>query len=133
MNNELFQLRIKVTEVNEVRHKDRAARLVLFEGIVKGSIFNGVVCAGGVDTQKENFCGVSGLSARYVLSGTDRTGKECKIFVENNGDFNHNFPYTVPHFLTDSEELAWLEEGDYSGMIDNEDGELVIRIFGEEK
>ena len=52
------------------------------------------------------------MSARYMLTGKDKNGKDCHIYVENNGYFDESngpmtMPFkTVPTFYIDSEVLA---------------------------
>lgn len=85
-------------------------KMLPFVGTVKGEIFNGVVAPGGVDTQVTNAVGVRNMSARYMLIGKDSAGKDCHIYVDNEGWFTNGEqpkPFTtVPTFLTDSETLA---------------------------
>ena len=95
-------------------------KMLPFVGTVKGELFNGVVCPGGVDTQVTNAVGVRNMSARYMLSGTDHTGKACHIYVDNEGWFTNGEqpkPFTtVPTFLTDSEALApYLHQNKFRG------------------
>lgn len=125
---EILRLHINVTEVIEVKGFGGTGRLILFDGWVEGKYFNGKIANGGVDTQKEFKDSPGGtLSARYVVVGKDSTGKECKLFIENNGTFNEE--YTTPKIYTDSEELRWLESACLKGKISNVDGELIILIY----
>lgn len=126
---EFLQLHIQVTTVHEVCGGQGKASLVLFEGTAQGEYFNGVIESGGVDTQKE-FGPTPGLSARYILSGKDNQGNDCKIFVENNGAFNA--PYTSPKLITDSKALQWVETAELKGQIRGEENGLVITIYFEE-
>ena len=95
-------------------------KMLPFVGTVKGEIFNGVVAPGGVDTQVTNAVGVRNMSARYMLVGTDKAGKPCHIYVDNEGWFTNGEqprPFTtVPAFLTDSEALApYLHQNKFRG------------------
>ena len=84
--------------------------MVPFKGTVKSELFNGIVEPCGVDTQVVNAVHVRHMSARYMLTGTDKEGKEAHIYVENNGwfdDLHKSMPFhTVPTFYTDSKALA---------------------------
>ena len=84
--------------------------MVPFKGSVKSDLFNGIVEPCGVDTQIVNAANVRHMSARYMLTGTDHTGQEAHIYVENNGwfdDLTKTMPFhTVPTFYTDSKALA---------------------------
>lgn len=132
MKTEVLHIYIDVKGFYEVKGHTGTARMILFDGEAISEYFTGKVLPGGVDTQKEIAVG-SGLSARYILEGKDRGGKECKLFIENNGPFPEDggMIHTVPKIYTDSEDLAFLEEAKLSGVVDNEDGRLLIRIFVE--
>ena len=95
-------------------------KMLPFVGTVKGELFNGVVAPGGVDTQVTNAVGVRNMSARYMLVGKDREGKDCHIYVDNEGWFTNGEqprPFTtVPTFLTDSACLApYLHQNKFRG------------------
>ena len=102
--------------------------MVPFKGSVKSEIFNGIVEPCGVDTQIVNAANVRHMSARYMLTGTDRDGKEAHIYVENNGwfdDLTKTMPFhTVPAFYTDSAALApYLHRNQFVGEgVDEPDG-----------
>lgn len=50
------------------------------------------------------------MSARYMLTGQDMDGSDCRIYVEGNGWFTDGArpnPFkTIPTFITDSPVLA---------------------------
>ena len=102
--------------------------MVPFKGSVKSDLFNGIVEPCGVDTQIVNAANVRHMSARYMLTGTDRDGKEAHIYVENNGwfdDLTKTMPFhTVPTFYTDSAALApYLHRNQFVGEgVDEADG-----------
>ena len=130
MEKEILRIKIDVTGYYEVRGFTGTARMILFCGEAESDYFTGKVLPGGVDTQKEVVTG-SGLSARYMLEGMDHLGKPCHLFVENNGAFPEDggMIQTTPMILTDSSNLKFLEETTLRGVVDNEDGNLLIRIF----
>jgi len=113
-----------------------AGRVVMlpFGGTVRGELFSGVVCPGGVDTQVTDAAGVRSLSARYMLSGTDSAGRPCRIYVDNEGRFAAGelpSPFvTTPTFLTDSEALApYLHRNRFRGEGHPGERGPVIRFF----
>ncbi len=85
-------------------------KMIPFKGSVKSSIFTGIVEPCGVDTQVTNQNEVRHMSARYMLTGKDKEGADCRIYVENNAWFTDGArpkPFrTVPTFITDSKALA---------------------------
>ena len=106
------------------------ALMILFEGTADCDNFKGRVLPGAVDTQKEIYGSVRTLSARYILEGRDKSGKECRIFVENNGAAkNGKIEETTPIVLTDSSELKYLETEKLAGAIAPTETGVVIRIF----
>lgn len=102
--------------------------MIPFKGSVCSEIFTGIVEPCGVDTQVVNAVYVRHMSARYMLTGVDRVGQPCRIYVENNGWFDDRtktMPFhTVPTFYTDSEELApYLHSTRFEGEgVDEADG-----------
>ena len=108
--------------------------MIPFKGTVKSEIFNGIVEPCGVDTQIVNAVHVRHMSARYMLTGKDRDGKDAHIYVENNGwfdDLTKTMPFhTVPTFYTDSPALAaYLHSSRFEGEgVIEEDG-LHIRFY----
>lgn len=130
-----LKLYIYVDEVNVVKSAKGEARMLLFHGNCDTPYFCGEICSGGVDTQIQPDGKPNHLSARYMLKGTDMDGRECKLFIENNGSTNENgeISETIPTIYTDSECLKFLEDIPLCGHLDSEDGTLVISIYGEKR
>lgn len=108
--------------------------MIPFKGSVQGSIFSGVVEPCGVDTQITNQNEVRHMSARYMLTGQDKTGAACHIYIENNGWFTDGArpaPFkTVPTFITDSKALApYLHRNQFVGEGLRDDNGLCIRFY----
>lgn len=118
--------------------KGEVAEVVMipFKGTVMGDIFSGIIEPCGVDTQVVNSAQVRHMSARYMLTGKDRTGADAHIYVENNGWFDDSVPSsggsfrTVPTFYTDSTELApYLHAARFTGEGSIEPDGLHIRFY----
>ena len=108
----------------------RTINQILFDGTAEGELFNGEILPGGVDTQTygvENGC----LSARYTLKGTDYTGRECLMFIENNQP--SGAPKTTPCITTNSEALSYLNSAALSGTLQVLADEVRIEIFEEDR
>ncbi len=73
--------------------------MIPFTGSSDGYYFKGEIVGSGCDTQKFGVEGCPAFSARYLLKGTDYRGKECSIFIENNGD---SLDKCTPTIITDS-------------------------------
>lgn len=121
----VLKLKIDVQGVQEVTGARQTARMILFGGTAEGDFFNGVIEPGGVDTQMDNRDGTGTLSARYSIQGTDREGKNARIFIENNGEYGKP---TSPRVWTDSPALRFLETAALRGHVTEENGQLTILI-----
>ena len=130
MDKEVLKVNVNVTNIEEVKGKFGEACMIFFDGTAEGSGFSGIIGQGGCDTQKQIYGKERFLSARYTLKGTDKTGTSCKIFIENNGSFDKNGNIiTTPKILTDSENLAWLENAELYGKIESKENGVIIHIF----
>ena len=110
--------------------------MIPFKGSVSGEIFNGIIEPCGVDTQVVNAARVRHMSARYMLTGKDRSGADARIYVENNGWFDDSVPAagagfrTVPTFYTDSPTLApYLHSTRFTGEGSMDADGLHIRFY----
>ena len=109
-------------------------KMIPFKGTVQGPIFNGIVEPCGVDTQITNQNEVRHMSARYMLTGQDKAGQTCHIYIENNGWFTDGarpVPFrTVPTFITDSKALApYLHRNQFVGEGKRDESGLWIRFY----
>ena len=109
-------------------------KMIPFKGTVQGPIFSGIVEPCGVDTQVTNQNEVRHMSARYMLTGQDKAGQDCHIYIENNGWFTDGArpaPFrTVPTFITDSKALApYLHRNQFVGEGKRDDSNLWIRFY----
>lgn len=109
-------------------------KMIPFKGTVRGTVFNGIVEPCGVDTQITNQNEVRHMSARYMLTGKDKTGTDCHIYIENNGWFTDGarpVPFrTVPTFITDSKALApYLHRNQFVGEGLRDENGLCIRFY----
>ena len=109
-------------------------KMIPFKGTVRGTVFNGIVEPCGVDTQITNQNEVRHMSARYMLTGKDKTGTDCHIYIENNGWFTDGarpVPFrTVPTFITDSKVLApYLHRNQFVGEGLRDENGLCIRFY----
>ncbi len=107
--------------------------IIPFTGSVKGDIFNGEIAQGAVDRQIIDINGIKHMSARYMLLGKDYKGNDCKIYIENTGDFHIDSPKpfkTIPTFYTDSKVLApYLHRNNFRAEGHREGELLTIKIF----
>ena len=116
---------IKIENNGETVHMETEIGQVVmipFRGTVKGPLFEGIVEPCGVDTQVVNAAKIRHMSARYMLTGKDKDGREAHIYVENNGWFDERngemtMPFhTVPTFYTDSPALIpYLHRNQFEG------------------
>ena len=109
-------------------------KMIPFKGTAQGPLFHGIVEPCGVDTQITNQNEVRHMSARYMLTGQDKAGQDCHIYIENNGWFTDGarpVPFrTVPTFITDSKALApYLHRNQFVGEGKRDDTGLWIRFY----
>ena len=83
---EILRVMVRLDGISEVEGKTGAARMIAFSGEADGPYFSGKILPHGVDTQKSEAGKPLQLSARYMLEGIDCTGKQCCLFIENNGE-----------------------------------------------
>lgn len=127
---EELTIRVILTQINEVKSENSLARMILFEGDCDCENFKGKILAGGVDTQQERDGEPLVLSARYMLEGTDREGKACRIFIENVGVAGEKgTAETKPYICTDSEALKYLCKSELYGTIEPWEKGVFIHIF----
>jgi len=79
---EVLTIQVSTWQMIGVKGKTAEAGMILFDGFCDCENFKGRILPGGVDTQKSFYPEARSLSARYILEGTDRNGKECRIFIE---------------------------------------------------
>lgn len=100
--------------------------MIPFTGWAESDFFTGEIIGTGVDTQRIEKDQMVSLSARYMLEGKDHTGKECKIFIENNGS---SLDYCIPTLVTDSESLAYWQQADLVSTVTPADKGVTVQIF----
>lgn len=122
---EVLRVYVNITGCHEVVSGNKTVRMLTFDGSCDGPFFQGTILPGGVDTQRAEDNETGTLSARYMIEGTDCEGNSCKLFIENNAEFNS---YTVPTIITDSPALKWLEKANLQGRIEEINGQLTIIV-----
>lgn len=129
----ILEIKIETREGFRMETKAGEVSMIPFSGSVDCELFQGIVENWGVDTQIVDASNVRHLSARYLLTGKDKDGNDCHIFIENNG-WLENKPSrsfkTVPTFLTDSPLLAdYLHRPAFYGTGTVEEDGLWIRFY----
>ncbi len=122
----LTEIRVICYEPVTVTGKKGKIVMIPFGGEASGEYFNGKVIGTGVDTQKISSDGKLVLSARYMLEGTDAAGNACRIFVENQGNWDRGF---IPSIVTDSPLLAGWEDADLYATVDGIPGGVLVKIW----
>lgn len=111
---EVLTVHVKIEKTVEMKSDSvDDVLMIMFSGSADGKYFEGQVLPGGIDTQViGKFGDRHTLSARYMLEGKDYTGESCKIFIENNGNFNRKYEdilfRTYPKIITNSKALDFL-------------------------
>lgn len=124
----ILTINVKINGAHELSGKKNKVVMIPFSGEATGEYFTGKTIGEGVDTQIITENSFS-LSARYMLEGTDRSGKACRIFIENNGTSMEN---CKPRIITDSQELSFLETAKLSATVEGIEGGVRVSIFAED-
>ena len=116
---QILDIKIESNGTNlEMKAENAEVVMIPFKGyVVQSDLFSGIIEPCGVDTQVVNAAKVRHMSARYMLTGKDKAGNDCHIYIENNGWFDEregHAPFdptkpmfhTVPTIYTDSPVLA---------------------------
>ena len=122
----LMEIRVTCHEPVCVEGRQKKIVMIPFGGEASGAYFNGSVIGTGVDTQKIGPDGKPTLSARYMLEGTDAAGNACRVFVENEGNWDQGF---TPKIVTDSPLLANWETADLYATAEGIPEGVMIRIY----
>ena len=105
----------------------RTVNIVPFGGTAESAFFKGRVLPAAADTQTCTEGGCE-LSARYMLEGSDCTGADCRIFIENNGTSVDGKTLTKPVIVTDSRALGWLNGAELTGEVTGTDNGVRVDI-----
>lgn len=125
----ILSIKVRCLESIGVKGTDTEVVMVPFTGEAYGEYFSGSIVGTGVDTQKHDIkSGEWNLSARYMLQGTDRYGKECRIFIDNS---LHDENGWHPMLVTDSEGLSEWERLPLTASVDGTENGVLVRIYKE--
>lgn len=129
MKIKILDIHVQIDEYLEVTGHTASAGMLPFHGHATSPYFNGIICSGAVDTQIKKNGQEKHLSARYMLKGTDLTGTECHIFIENEGTLTEGEIITTPKIITDSKNLSFLETASLQGRVISKDNGVLIEIY----
>ncbi len=131
-----FQIFIDDTQNSDMMGPYGGVTFIPFTGKVESDIFTGEIVPGAADIQVENPAGCRNMCAKYMFKGKDSEGKECYLFVENNGWFTRDTakakPYidACPRFITDSLTLgAYLSQARFRSEVHGREGGVEIWII----
>lgn len=125
MSEEILTITVTTYEAEMLEGKASRVVMIPFSAVASGGYFTGKTVTNGVDTQVTTKNGFS-LSARYMLEGIDKSGRKCRLFIENNGTSLEN---CKPRIYTDSEELAFLENAELTAKVECVEKGVIIRIY----
>ena len=122
----LLTIYVNILNGYAVNNGENGVVMIPFTGSAEGDFFVGDIIGTGVDTQMIKKDQLISLSARYMLEGSDYTGKACKIFIENNGS---SLEHCVPAIVTDSEALAFMQQASLASTVTPSEKGVIVRIF----
>ena len=126
MDELLLEIKVAIEEPLKVAGSEKTIVMIPFTAEASGPSFTGRVIGPGVDTQTIGQDGKAFLSARYMLEGTDAVGNSCRIFIQNQGNFETGL---VPTVVTDSPLLMDWETAPLYSTGEGIPGGVMIRIF----
>lgn len=107
-----FVVTVDRENISRLETENGKVAILPFTATVESKLFTGKTLPGAADIQVTNATGIRHMCAKYMFEGKDAEGKDCKLFVENNGFFEPGSQprpfHACPTFLTDSKVL-----GDY--------------------
>ena len=122
---QLLEIHVNCYEAISVKGGKKDIVMIPFGGEAHGSLFSGKIIGTGVDTQTI-VNGKATLSARYMLEGNDAEGHSCRIYIENQGNWETGFH---PFIVTDSLLLREWEESELFSTVEGAPGGVTVRIF----
>lgn len=125
MSEVIMTINVRTFEAQCLESRNSKVVMIPFCAEATGEYFCGKTIENGVDTQITTKNGFS-LSARYMLEGTDSSGKKCRVFIENNGS---SLDTCSPAIYTDSDDLAFLEEAELSANIRCVENGVIVQIL----
>jgi len=125
MNEPIITINVTTYEAEMLEGQNSKVVMIPFSAKATGEYFTGKTVANGVDTQITTKNAFS-LSARYMMEGTDRIGKTCRLFIENNGTSLND---CKPRIYTDSNELSFLESTELTADVECVENGVLIKIY----
>ena len=82
MNKPILEIHIDIAEKGlRMQTELGEVSMIPFAGSVDCELFQGIVEPWGVDTQVVDQTNMRHMSARYVLTGKDKEGNDCHIYI----------------------------------------------------
>ena len=130
---ELFSVEIDEKAVETVNGSTVTVDMQYFTGNITGDYFNGSVLNESSNVTKTYKNGDVTNCAKYILSGTDDKGEECRIFIQDEGLKEEGTFYTSPIIITNSSSLRWMETADIQGQVKtDENGKKTVTYYWNE-
>ena len=123
---EILEITVHCAEGPCVQGRHMRVAMIPFTGEASGPYFHGKIIGTGTDTQKTHSDNAFLLSARYMLEGKDHTGRDCRIFIENNGTAPDR---CIPTVVTDSDALAHWEDAELFSRVEGWGDGVKVHIF----
>lgn len=105
----IFHIKIDRSRISEMKSASGSVKMIPFGGFTESDMFTGTIMPGACDVQVTNAAGTRHMCAKYMFRGTDYEGRECSLYVENNGWFPQKRTDGIfdacPQFMTDSPAL----------------------------
>lgn len=101
-----FHIIIHPEDITRMETPSGKVVFIPFGGTVESELFTGTIRPGAADVQVTNAACIRHMQAKYIFEGKDKNGKDCYLFVDNNGYFepssNPSPFHAYPTFMSDS-------------------------------
>ena len=122
----LMTVNVKTMQSYGVNSPAGGVNMIPFTGSTEGHWFTGEIQGQGCDTQKYPPEGGAMFSARYLLKGVDCDGKNCSVFIENNGPA---LELCTPTVITDSSALSDWQRWNLRAIVVPVAGGVDVNVF----
>lgn len=122
----MMTVNVKITGSEGTSSSAGGVNMIFFGGSADSYYFKGDVVGTGCDTQKYPPEGGAIFSARYMLRGKDCDGKNCSIFIENNGT---SLDLCTPTVITDSAALSDWQSWNMRTIVVPVDGGVDVNVY----
>ena len=122
---EIMAFRIIITHEASKQEGNKKTVNIYFTGYCESEYFTGTILPGGVDQQTYIDDVQTSMRAKYIFDGVDSEGENCHLHVINQREGTDWHPV----IKTDSKCLAWMNDVDFTAVLEGGNQGSTIRVF----